>query len=146
MVGVLGALRWSVVVLPARVQSTELLLGLFLVENVQVRPMRRLYRNNQALVIRNTILCRYFRTIVVPNWQVFQVFVSDISKVSVLRVSKDLFLLFLKICDQVVEFCLCLVQLLLFIKHFKISIAKLWIHIFEGVFGRVIDSESTRFL
>ena len=39
MIGILHILRWSAVVLPARVQSTQLLLCFLLVEDIQVGAM-----------------------------------------------------------------------------------------------------------
>ena len=96
MIRVLHVLRGRAVVLPARVQAAELLLGLLLVEDVQVGAVRRLDSYHQALVVRGAVLRRRFRAIVVPDRQVFEVFVRDVRVVSVLRIREDLLLLFLK--------------------------------------------------
>lgn len=109
MIRVLHVLRGRAVVLSARVQAAELLLGLLLVEDVQVGAMRRLDSYDQALVVRGAVLRRLL-AIVVPDRQVFEVFVRDVSIVSVLGIRKDLLLLFLKIRDQIVQLFLCLAQ------------------------------------
>ena len=102
MVRVLHVLRGRVVVLTARVESTELLLGLLLVENVEVGAVGRLDGDHEALIVRASILGR-FRAIVVPNRQVLQVLISHVRVISVLRVGEDLLLLLFKICDQIVK-------------------------------------------
>ena len=132
MIGILHILRRSAVVLPARVQPTQLLLRLLLVEDVQVGAVWGLDRDDQALVVRNPVL-RVPCTAIVPNGQVFEVFIGDISIVSVLRVRKNLLLLFFEICYQIVQLGFCLTQLFLVVKHLKIPISQLWIHVFQRV-------------
>ena len=145
MIRVLHVLRGRAVVLPARVQAAELLLGLLLVEDVQVGAVRRLNSYDQALIVRDAVL-RRFGAIVVPDRQVFEVFVRDVRVVSVLRIREDLLLLLLKIRDQIVQLFLRLAQQLFVLQHFQISVAQLWIDILERVGGWVIGSERTRFL
>lgn len=107
--------------------------------------MRRLDGYDQALVVRGAVLCR-LGAIVVPDRQILEVFVRDVRVVSVLRVREDLLLLFLKIRDQIVQLFLRLAQQFFVLQHLQISVAQLWIDIFERVGGRVIGSEGTRFL
>ena len=101
MIGIFHILSRSAVVLPARVQPTQLLLRLLLVEDIQVGAVWGLDRYDQALVVRNPVL-RVPCTAIVPDGQVFEVFIGDICIVSVLRVRKNLLLLFFEISYQIV--------------------------------------------
>lgn len=104
--------------------------------------VRCLNSNNKALIVRDPVVPRA----IVPNWQVFQIFISDVGVISVLGVSEYLLLLLLEALDQIIELVLNLCQLLFILDHFKISVAELGIHIFQRVCRRVATAEDTRFL
>lgn len=101
--------------------------------------------DDQTLIVRDPVL-RVPRAAVVPNGQVFEIFIRHVRIVSVLWVRKNLLLLLFEICDQIVELVFHLAQLFFVLENFKISIAKLWINIFQRVSSRVTAAQDTRFL
>lgn len=111
-------------------------------EDVQVGTVRCLNRNNKALIVGDSVVSRA----VVPDGQVFQIFVGDVGVIGVLWVSEYLLLLLLEVFDQIIELVLYLRQLFFVFDHFKISVAELGIHIFQRVCSRVATAENTRFL
>lgn len=66
MVRIFHFLRRSAIILSIWVQTAQLLLCLFLVENVQVGPVGSLNGDNQALIVRDSLLSA-LRVIVVPD-------------------------------------------------------------------------------
>mgnify|MGYP007082946622 CR=1 FL=1 len=91
---------------PVGAHPIQRLFCLSLVVNVQMGPVRGLNRNDEALVLLvghtfRVIGCRA-ALVVVPDGQIFQIFVCDVGVVSVLRIRKNLLLLFLQLANQFV--------------------------------------------
>ena len=107
--------------------------------------VRSLNGDDQTLIVRDPVL-RVPRTAVVPNGQVFQILICHVRIVSVLWVRKNLLLLLFEICDQIVQLVFHLAQLFFVLENFKISVAELWINIFQRVGSGVTATQGTRFL
>ena len=101
-----------------------------------------LNRDDQTLIVRDPVL-RVPRTAVVPNGQVFQILVRHVRIVSVLWVRKNLLLLLFETRDQIVELVFHFAQLFFVLENFEVSVAKLWIDIFQRVSCRVAATQGT---
>ena len=100
--------------------------------------MRRLNGNDEALFFRGCVaLAIGARCVVVPDRQIFQVFVGHVRVLRMRRVRKDLLLLLLETSVKLVELFFKLGQLLLVCEHLEVQVAHFRVDLLECVGGRV---------
>lgn len=108
-------------------------------ENIEVRAMRALDRNNQALFFRCGLLgarlaiyCCIASVVGVPNRQIFEVFVSHVGIISVLGVRENFFFLLLELSHKTINLLFDFAELLFVLQSFEVAIA----HVRVNTLGR----------
>ena len=115
MVGLFHLLWMQIGVVIGCIEATQRLLRLLLMEDIEMGTVWCLDSNDQTLFISSpTATFSAF----IPDWQVLQVFIGYVGKLSMLWVREDLLFLLLKLANQNIKIFLNFAQRLLVIENF----------------------------